>query len=102
MSARRIAIGIGVPFDTVRGWLRRFAERAEVFRVTLWARAHALDPTLPAIAPAGSPFADAVEALGICVRAATRRLGPRPEFGWASVLTGGLLLANTSSPWSTP
>lgn len=99
IALARIATDIGVPFDTVRGWLRRVRARAEELRGRLWARAHDLDPTLPPIAPQWSPFADAVEALGVCMRAATRRLGPRPGLGWASVITGGLLLANTSSPF---
>ena len=94
-----IAAALGVPADTVRGWFRRFFRRAEDLRARFWAHAHLLDPSLPAIDPAGSPFADALSALGLLMRAATRRLGPRAEWAWASVLTGGLLLANTDSPW---
>ncbi len=93
-----VAAGLGVPADTVRGWFRRFSRRAEELRARFWAHAHLLDPSLPAIEPAGSAFADALGALGVLMRAATRRLGARPEWAWASVLTGGLLLANTSSP----
>lgn len=97
-----IASALGVPFDTVRRWLRRFAARAEELRVALWARAHVLDPELEPIVAQGTPFADAVEALGVAMRAAGRRLGPRPGFRWASALTGGLLLANTSCTFSAP
>lgn len=93
-----VAAGLDVPADTVRGWFRRFSRRAEDLRARFWAHAHLLDPSLPAIEPAGSPFADALGALGLLMRAATLRHGPRPEWAWASVLTGGLLLANTSSP----
>ena len=97
---RRIAQRLGVPADTVRGWLRRFGERAEELRAHCWRLAHALDPALAAIDAAGSVFADAVSALGVTMRAATVRLGPRPASGWASALTGGRLLPpNTSSPF---
>ncbi len=96
-GSRRIGRQLAVPADTVRGWLRRFAERAEELRAHCWRLAHALDPDLSVIEPAGSPFADALCALGVVMRAATTRLGPRPGFGWASVATGGRLLSNTSS-----
>ena len=48
-----IATELGVPFDTVRRWLRRFAACAEELRVGLWAMAHALDPELEPIVDAG-------------------------------------------------
>jgi hypothetical protein len=46
----RIAARIGVPFETVRGWLRRFTRRAEVVRAWLLGLLDALadDPLLPA------------------------------------------------------
>ena len=96
-GSRRIGRRLLVHPDTVRGWLRRFAARAEGWRVHCWAWAHALDASLPAIAPAGSVFADAVSAVGLAVAAATRRFGPRPGWGWAAVITAGGLLSNTSS-----
>lgn len=102
VATARIATGLGTPLDTVRGWFRQFTRRAEELRVQLWAFAHVLDPELEPIAPSGGRLADAVEALGIAMRAAGRRLGPRPGFGWASALTGGLLLANTSSTFRVP
>jgi hypothetical protein len=45
---RRIAVLLGRPPGTVRGWLRRFAGRVEAVRVvfTRWCRALALDPVL--------------------------------------------------------
>ncbi len=91
-----IAGDLGVPFDTVRGWFRRLRARTEELRAALWARAHGLDPDLEPIAATGSAFVDVVEALGVAMRAAVRRLGPRPGWAWASVLTGGLLLGNTN------
>ena len=51
---RRIAADLGRPGETVRGWLRRFAARAEAVRsmFTVWLRAVDPDPVMPD-APAG-------------------------------------------------
>lgn len=99
---RKAAELVGRAASTVRGWLRRF--RVAALRVashfTTWA--HRLDPNLAVIAPAGSALADAVEAVGVAGRAASLRLGPRPGWSWASALTAGRLLSNTSSPWPAP
>jgi transposase-like protein len=95
---RRIGARLGVHPDTVRGWLRRFADRAERWRAHCWVWAHALDASLSAIEPQGSVFSDALFAIGLAVAAATRRFGPRPGWGWVAVITAGGLLANTSSP----
>ena len=51
---RQIAGRLGVPADTVRGWLRRFAERAERIRAHFTRWAVALDLELGAVLPAGS------------------------------------------------
>ena len=99
---RTIGSALGVHPDTVRGWLRRFGAKAEQWRAHCWAWSHALDASLPAIAPAGSAFADALAAIGLAVAAATRRFGPRPGWGWVAVITAGGLLANTSSPSPAP
>jgi hypothetical protein len=96
---RRIALEVGVPAETVRGWLRRFAEVAERVRVHFWGWAHALDALLVAFEPAGTPVGDAVSAIGAAMRAAVLRLGPRPAWAWAGAMTGGRLLSNTSCPW---
>jgi hypothetical protein len=50
---RRIAVGLGRPAETVRGWLRRFAGRIEAVRVvfTGWCPGAVPDPVLPG--PAG-------------------------------------------------
>lgn len=97
-AAKRVAR----PASTVRGWLRRFRAAAERVAAHFAAWAHRLDPMLGPIRPAGSPVADAVEAIGAAARAASLRLGPRPAWSWASALTIGALLANTSSPWLEP
>ncbi len=99
---RRIAAVLDLPPTTVRGWLRRFGAMAERIRAHFTRWAHALDPELGTINPAGSAFADAVEAVGTATRAAVRRLGARPPWSVASVLSGGALLANTSCPWAAP
>ncbi|MDQ1367622.1 MAG: hypothetical protein QOF20_2520 [Acidimicrobiaceae bacterium] len=99
---RKVAAALDRPASTVRGWLRRF--RWAAVRVaahfTVWA--HRLDSTLAALDPVGSALSDAVDAVGVAARAASLRFGPRPGWSWASVLTGGALLCNTSSPWPTP
>ena len=101
MSAghRKVAEQLGRPPSTVRGWFRRFRAAAARVAAHFSAWAHHLDPMLGAIEPAGSPGADALEAIGVAARAASLRLGPRPPWSWASVLTVGALLSNTNSPW---
>lgn len=99
---RAIAVDLGLPPTTVRGWLRRFGVMADRIREHFTRWAHALDPLLGAISPAGSAFADALEAIGVAARAGVHRFGPHPPWSLATVLTGGGLLANTSSPWAAP
>jgi hypothetical protein len=107
---RAIAAGLGRAPSTVRGWLRRFAERAEPVRSAFIALAVTLvvDPVLAD--PAGTVFADAVAAIGAAASAAARRFGVPVVSGWrlaCAVSTGGLLApgwpvgsANTSWPWA--
>ena len=98
---RRIAVVSGRPVSTVRGWLRRFADRAESVRVVFTGLLHVLDPGVGAVTPTGSVFADALDVLGLAAAAATRLFGPRPAWKFAASASGGLLLgpgraANTS------
>jgi len=93
---RRIAGELGRLAPTVRNWLRRFVAGAEAIRSFFTVLAHDLDPMLGAIAPAGSALADAVEAIACAARAAAGRLGPRRPWSFASAVTGGRLLSNTS------
>jgi Homeodomain-like domain len=95
----RIAEELGRPASTVRGWLRRFVAVAARVAAHFTAWAQRLDPTLGPIVPAGGEVADAVEAIGTAARAASLRLGARPPWSWASVLTVGRLVSNTNSPW---
>jgi hypothetical protein len=109
---RVIAAGLGRPVSTVRGWLRRFAGRAEQVRVwfTGLLVAVAADPRVPE--PAGSPVADAVAAIEAAGRAVADRFAVRMVTSWrvAGAASNGRLLApgwppgliNTSSPWSMP
>jgi len=96
LGYRPIARGLGVPADTVRGWLRRFAQRAEVLRAYFTRCAVALDPELGPLLPAGSGVADALEAVTVAARAWVLRFGPADLWWVASRLSGGLL-CNTSS-----
>lgn len=97
---RRVALLVGVPVSTVRGWLRRFAINAEKVRVWFTVLAHDLDPLLAAIEPAGSVVGDAVEAIGVAARAAVLRLGPVGPWSFASSASRGRLLSNTGWPWA--
>jgi hypothetical protein len=90
---RRIAVLLGRPPSTVRGWLRRFAERAEWVRVLFSRLLVALDPQVGPLLPRGSALADAVEVLGRAAAAAVRRLGPCPPWSFAARATAGRLLA---------
>ena len=95
---RQIARRLGVHADTVRGWLRRFVERAARIRAHFTRWAVALDVELGAVLPAGSGIADALEAIAVAVRAWVLRFGPRDPWRIAGVLSGGVLLGNTSPP----
>lgn len=99
---RAIAEVVRRPASTVRGWLRRFRSAAARVAAHFASWAHRLDPNAGAIVPTGSALGDAVEAIGVAARAASLRFGPRPPWSWASALSLGALLANTSSPWLAP
>jgi hypothetical protein len=99
---RRAAEAVGRPASTARGWLRRLRARAAAVAVHFGVWAYAFDRSLVAVAPAGSGLGDAVAAIGLAARGASLRLGVRPPWNWASVLSAGALLANTSSPWPAP
>lgn len=73
---RSIAAELCLPAGTVRGWLRRATANAEQTRAEAMRLVVELDPLLGQIAPAASPLADALEALGTAVAAARLRLGP--------------------------
>ena len=107
---RAIALMLGRPASTVRGWLRAFAARAELVRQAFTALAAGLvaDPPLPG--PAGSLPGDAVAAVAAAAAAAARLLAVGEVARWrlAAAVTSGLLLArswpagmiNASWPWA--
>jgi hypothetical protein len=91
---RRIASELARPAETVRGWLRRFAARAEAVRsvFTVWLAAVDADPVMPE--PAGGPVADAVTAIAAVAAAVTERfvLPTVPLAVAAVAISGGRLL----------
>ena len=99
---RRIATMLDRPAETVRGWLRTFASRAELLSAHFRRWAIALDARLDQIEPERSVLGDALEAIGLATRAASILLGPRPPWSLASAMTGGMLLSHTSSPFPLP
>lgn len=100
---RQIAERLGRAAETVRDWLARFRARAELVAAHFWRWARALDGAVLPIVVGGPPPRDAVEAIGVCTRAASLLLGRRAPWSWVSALTGGRLLSiNTSPPWPAP
>ncbi|MGH8297555.1 MAG: helix-turn-helix domain-containing protein, partial [Steroidobacteraceae bacterium] len=85
--------------EKVRGWLWAFAGAAESIRAHFTRWAHALDPQLPAIGPAGGDLRDALGAIGVAVRAYVQRFGPIPVWQVVARLSGGVVLCNTSFPF---
>jgi hypothetical protein len=96
LGFRRIAADLGRPGETVRGWLRRFAERAEAVRsmFTVWLRAVDPDPVMPDAA-AGGVFADAVTVMAAVATVIERRFALRTVSlaETAVAVSGGRLLA---------
>ncbi|MCC2280731.1 DUF6431 domain-containing protein [Streptomyces sp. ET3-23] len=95
-GARTIAARLGKPVDTVRGWLRRFAGRAEQIRAyfTVLLVAAGVDPVPPAAA--AGVFADAVSAVVGAWKAAVSRwplVGEVSPWHLAVAVSHGRLLA---------
>lgn len=88
----------GAPWDTVRGWLRRFGRRADEIRAEFAALAQRWDADLGPIEPQATAALDALEAMGMAAAAAVRRFGPTPLWALVAGASGGRLLANTKSP----
>lgn len=98
---RRIALALGRPAETVRGWLRRFAGRLEAVRgvFTVWLRALDPDPMMPD--SGGDGWADAVTAISLATAAAARRfvLEVSPWQVAAAVSSGRLLAPGWPALW---
>ena len=93
---RKIARLLGRPASTVRGWLRRFAGRAEAVRVffTVLLARTGPDPVMPAgAAGAVAAAVSAVAGAAAAVAARWPQLGEVPVWAAASAASGGLLLA---------
>jgi hypothetical protein len=93
---RKIARLLGRPSSTVRGWLRRFAGRAEAVRVffTVLLARTSPDPVMPA--GAAGLVAAAVSAVAGAAAAVAARwpvVGQVPVWAAASAASGGRLLA---------
>lgn len=93
-----VARAAGAPWDTVRGWLRRFGVRAVEIRAEFATLAHRWDAELDPIEPRSSTVLDALEAIGVAAAAAVRHFGPTPLWTLVAGASGGRLLSNTSSP----
>jgi len=109
---RQIAVLVGRPASTVRGWLRRFAQRAESVRAGFTALAVDVDPGTAAPLAAPTGFADAVAAVlaatvAVLARWPGLRLTVSPWLLASAVSHGGLLgpprtaeLINTNRLWA--
>lgn len=91
---RRVATDLGLPASTVRNWARRFAAHVEAVGQLATGLYYRYDANAAAILPAGSPAADAIEAIGQAARAARLRHGTA-DSPWAliNLLTAGALLS---------
>lgn len=96
---RPIAARLGVPKDTVRGWLRRFARDAEAIRALFARWALALDPLLGPVLPVGGVLAEAASVMAVAARAFVLRFGPGDPWAAVARLSGGVLLCHTSCPF---
>lgn len=97
VAGRALARLLGVPRSTVRGWLVRFADRAELLRVHFTRWVGGLPGWAGVIAPGGGLMGDAVQAIAVTAEAAGE-----PVWLFAAAATGGRLLCNTTSPFPTP
>lgn len=98
---RPIAGLLGVPRSTVRGWLARFAARAEMIRAQFVAWVVWLGGDVRRGASSGSLVADAVDAIVAAAQAATGVVG-LDRWQFAAAATGGRLVGNTTAPFPAP
>ncbi|WP_202976274.1 helix-turn-helix domain-containing protein [Microbacterium sp. HSID17254] len=109
-GTRTAAEQVGRPAETVRGWVRRFRERAELLRVlfTVLVAEVAPDPVMPA--EAGHPVADAVSAIaGAAVATRSRwpslvdsNVGEVSVWAFAAAVSHSRLLAPGWPPQVSP
>lgn len=101
VGQRRIAAELQVPLSTLRGWIGRFGQRAELIRIHFTQLAVALGAAIGSLEPQSSPFADAVAAIVHAHQGAVKRFGPSKLWPFVSSATAGRLL-NTSSHLPEP
>ncbi len=97
---RPIAATLGLPGETVRGWLRRARTQATLLASRLWRLAQELGALAPRAPPADRPLAALVRACEAAHGAAARRLGQAglpDRWGLLVVLAGEGLLSHRSS-----
>lgn len=96
-GCRGAAAGVGVPVDTVRGWLRRAGGRAGLVREVFTTVAAAVSGDPVPLEPAGSPLADALVAVAAAAAAAAAGRWPRllavSPWEIAAAVTNATLLA---------
>jgi hypothetical protein len=92
---RRIAGELGVPGDTVRGWVRRAAARAGQVRAVFTKVADAVSADPVPLEPAGSPLGDALVAVAAAAAAVGGRWPRLTVSPWevVSAVTNATLLA---------
>jgi hypothetical protein len=102
-GARPVASVLGVPHETLRGWRRRYRARAPTLVAGFAALAVGLGAAVTRLS--AEPERAGLEALAMAWTQARRRLGESvvEVFEFASLVTGGELLATTASPpWAGP
>ena len=101
VSIGRAAGVLGVPFTTVRGWVRRFTATAPVWWSGFSSLTVEIGGTIPRSWPSAVPAA-AIAAMGWAHAAALARHDSRTGSLWSfvSVVCGGrLITTNTDPPW---
>jgi hypothetical protein len=93
-----IGAAIGVPADTVRGWLRVLAGRLEASRGYLWqvTRRAGVDVAVPDTL--GCPWRDLVAMLGAATASVTGRFGPLGVLGPVTAVAGRRGVFGWSAP----
>jgi hypothetical protein len=95
---RTVAAELGLPADTVRGWLRRAHQAAEAVRIQAVQLIVTLDQDRMPRAVRPSRLGEALDALGIAAHLVAQRWKIRaPLWQVAHVVTRGSLLAASSS-----
>jgi len=95
---RKIAARLGRPPGTVRGWLRTFTRRADAVAASVRPWAHAIEGASRPRPPAGSPLADAVDALGTAAMACRLHLRTQASPWELAVALTGLLYGRPRDP----